>query len=163
MERDSILESLKVLEHKVNSSKIIRNPEEMEGKVIESVKTVCIDSVSYMITKTTDNSVMCVSYTKCGDDFILDRMPDFDLKDIAIEELDFGYETHAYHIFDLYFEAGLITQSDREILNVYYPIVKENASIDLKVSRLEFAIKEAVAKEDFKKAEKLKGELDDLL
>ena len=77
-----------------------------------------------------------------------------------MEEVDFGYTSHAYHIFDLYHEMLLISDSEKNFLVSQYPFIKENAILDVKVSRLEFLIEEAVSIEDFKKAKILKDELD---
>ena len=162
MEEFIVINRLKSIESEVLRIKIVESPEEVEGKVIESIKTIPLDEVNYIVTKTTDGCIFCASYAKCGDGFVMNSIPYFDLKEIATEEVDFGYTTHAYHIFELYSEMGLIIDEDHEYLKLNFNVLKNKVEIDVKKSRLIFSIKEAVKLENFTEAEKLKNRLDEL-
>ncbi len=153
---------LEEIEHEVSKVKIVYNPEEIEGKVIEYTKTVNIDEQNYSAIKTEDGTFFCVSFTKCGDSFSFDSMPEFDLWEIAIEELDFGYTNRANHIFELYHTFGFYNDIDYMFLCQNYPLIKEEARIQLKRERLESEIEECSNKEDFEKAAELKKQLDEL-
>jgi hypothetical protein len=150
------------IESKVKGVNIVKSPDEIEGKVILSMKTILLDEVSYVVTMTEDGFLFCASYAKCGESFSMDSVPEFDLEKIATEEIDFGYMTHAAHIFDLYFEMDLITNFERNLLNRNFPLLKARVEVDVKIARLEFSIEQAVLNEDFKEAEKLKKKLDEL-
>lgn len=157
-----LIKKLEKIESKVSKVKMIYNPNLLEGKVIEYTKTVNIDEQNYSAIKTEDGHFFCVSFTKCGDSFSYDTIPDFQLWDIALEELDFGYTNRANHIFELYHTFGFYNESDYLFLCQYYPLIKQEAMVKLKKERIESKIEELSIKEEFEEAEKLKKQLDEL-
>lgn len=150
------------IQEKVGYYNMLKSTKEIEGKAIQSMSTVSLDGANYMIIRTSDNNVLFVSYTKCGDQILFDSVPEFKLLDLFVEEIDFGFTTHVDHVLDLYESAGFLFGEDKGFIKQCYPELREEANKVLKASRIEYMLQEAVKKEDFKQAEKLKRELDEL-
>ena len=156
------IKMLDEIEQNVSKVNMIYDPLGLEGKVIEFTKTVNIDEQNYSAIKTKDGSFFCVSFSKCGDSFTFDSIPEFDLWEIAIEEVDFGYNNIANHVFELYHDLGFYGKEDYEFLCENFNLIRTEVGINLKRERLEFEIQECSMREDFEKAEELKKQLDEL-
>lgn len=162
MKIEEIKQRINEIEVNVKKFTIVNDINQLKGKIINNLKTFTLDKSKYVVITTNDDFVLCISYVKCGETLSLDYIPEFNIKQIAVEEIDYGYESYSFHVFDLYFEIGVLTQEDKQFLIDYYPIYKKQMIIEVKLLRLKFSLKEAVANEDFKKAESLKNQIEKL-
>ena len=116
----------------------------------------------YAITEYEGGSFFGFKVSQCSGSMDVGAIPPFNIMEAAKEHADSGFSGGVESLTELYMSIGILPIDEMNFINENYKILFNSANNELKKERLQYAISQAVKKEDFKQASELKDKLDEL-
>ena len=157
-----VLDKYSDIEKKVGEVKVHTESSDTIGEVVKNFYTVYVASFMYAVTEYESGSFFGIKVSQCSGSMGVGGIPQFQLMESAKDHADTGFSGQVEALAELYMTIGILSISDVNFINDNYKILLDQAKVEMKKERIQFAISEAVKKEDFQKASKLRKELDEL-